>query len=339
MAHEIQKHDKVVLHRKQAWHGLGLVVEEAPTPLEALELADLDWIVEQRPVYTKGPDNEEIRVPGHVANFREDIDEFFAITTSGYKPIQNQRVASFCEALVGEDESVRCESVGSVRNGRRVWFLLKGEPFDVAHGDTIYPYVLVSNGHDGTTSFRVTPTTVRVVCSNTLHAVVPNYDKGAIGKSAIVIRHTENVMQRVREARAALQRYSKSIEETRELANVLSSKDVKQEDVQQFFLECYTADFGEVPANPQDRKEERRRAKAMSAYNHFAKRFDDDRKIAGASLWNAFNAYSGLVQHDLKARGKNDADRIEKRVDSNLFGLNQQRTISALEIAFKHAVA
>lgn len=340
MAHEIMEHDEVVLHKHPAWHGLGNVYDEALTPMEAYQEA-LDWLIEQRPLYTKGPNGEEVSLKTHVANYREDIDRFMSVTTSSYRPVQNRQVAEFCEALADESaDSVKCESVGSIRNGERIWFLLRGESFEVGvNGDEVFPYVLVSNGHDGTTSFRVTPTTVRVVCSNTMHAVIPNYDKGALGNSAIAIRHTRNVMERVEEAKDALKRYTKAIDETRHVANFLYASDVTKESVQQFFLECYTADFGPVPEDPQDKTEERRRKRAMSAYNHFSRRFDDERKIAGPSYWNAFNSYSGLIQHDLKARGKDDAARIERRVDSNLFGLNQDRTQNALRRAFKMATA
>ena len=50
MAHEITQHDNVVLHRTPAWHGLGIVVKDAPTPIEALKIAGLDWNVEQWPL-------------------------------------------------------------------------------------------------------------------------------------------------------------------------------------------------------------------------------------------------------------------------------------------------
>ena len=38
--------------REKPWHGLGTKVDEAPTSAEALELAGLNWNVEQTPVYT-----------------------------------------------------------------------------------------------------------------------------------------------------------------------------------------------------------------------------------------------------------------------------------------------
>lgn len=39
--------------REKPWHGLGTRVEEAPTSADALIYAGLDWLVEQKDVYTE----------------------------------------------------------------------------------------------------------------------------------------------------------------------------------------------------------------------------------------------------------------------------------------------
>ncbi len=344
MPHEIENTDGVVLHRQAAWHGLGTIVEDAPTPREALTLAGLDWGIEQKPllvemgydVLTGSMEMLYDSIDSHVANFRLDTGELLGVVTKGYKPVTNHDMADFAEAL-SDQNVVKCETAGSLRSGKRVWFLLKGEPFQVAKADGMYPYVLISNGHDGGAAFRVTPTTIRVVCSNTLHSVLPHGDKGELLSSAIAIRHTVNVMTRIEDAKHALQHYAQAIEATKELAGKLSAKDVSREDVQAFFAECYTADFGPIASNPKDKKEERHRAKATDAYNSFTRRFDDEKGIAGTSLWNVANAYTGMIQHDQKARGKDDEARINKRIDSNLFGLNQKRTAAAMQVAYKMA--
>jgi hypothetical protein len=48
MSHEITNTDDMVLHKEAAWHGLGNVVETAPSPGQALTLANLDWTVAGR---------------------------------------------------------------------------------------------------------------------------------------------------------------------------------------------------------------------------------------------------------------------------------------------------
>lgn len=341
MVHEITKNDSPVYVGQPAWHGLGKVVPEDFSPLQGLELADLEWTVEQEPLLYQPMDADEwglvdpVPVTTHVANVRSDTREILGVVSSGYTVVQNHTMAEFCDSLgLVEDSPVRCETVGSIGGGRKTWFLLRGKSFDVAKGDSIYPYVLVSNGHDGSSSFRVTPTTVRVVCSNTLHAVIPRDDSVTQG-AAIVLRHSRNVNDRVEEARQALRQYGAAIEDTRKVAEHLAAKPVTSETVQEFFLSCYTHEFGEIPSNPKNAAEERRVNKAQSAYNSFSRRFDDERGIAGASYWNAFNSFSGLIQHDMKARGRDDQARVESRVNSNMFGLNQKRTQAALATAYE----
>jgi len=335
MAHEITQNDQVLLHQKAAWHGLGMVVQEELTPLEALEACGIDYGIDQWTLTATSPDGKSIiEVPSHVYNMRADKEIPMGVVSANYVPVQNRQMAEFCEAL-GEVGKVKVETVGTIRQGKKVWMCLKGEEFNVANGDTIFPFLLVSNGHDGSSSFRVTPTTWRAVCSNTLHMSIPREDTGQLADAAIVIRHFGKVMERIEEAKMALAQYADRRERFAEIATKLVKVEVKREDVQRFFLESYTEDFSEIPMNPQNLKEERRRNKAMSAYNSFTRRFDDERNIAGASAWNMLNAYTGLVQHDQKTRGADDDQRVERRVESNLFGLNQART----QAAFQRALA
>lgn len=339
MAHEITSTDGLVLHKHKAWHGLGVVVEDAPTPREALTLAGLDWGVNQYPMAIKLADGTEVAIPNRMANFRADNNEFLGIVRESYQVISNAEVADFAEVL-GGNNIVKIESAGSIRGGQRVWFLLKGEAFEVANGDGIFPYLLLSNGHDGGSPFRATPTGVRVVCSNTLHAVIPRGDTGELGESAITLRHTVNLMDRVTEAKEALKNYQKTQDVAKQLMDTMSKKPVSNDDLRRFFFDSYTADFGELTMNPTTKKEDRAKSRALSAYDSFSQRFDDERELTRASWWGAFNAYSGLVQHDSKARGKDEMDRLAKRENSNLFGLNAVRTVNAwIQACHKAGVA
>lgn len=38
--------------REKPWHGLGVIVEDAPSSKDALRLAGLDWRVVQKPLFT-----------------------------------------------------------------------------------------------------------------------------------------------------------------------------------------------------------------------------------------------------------------------------------------------
>src|SRR5512147_2629049 len=114
MAHELTATDSVVLHRQAAWHGLGTIVENAPTPQEALKIAKLDWQVEQWPISAT---NGEVRVAlgDHCANIRTDTRSCLGVVGKGYSPIQNQELADFAAALAEQGNTVKVETAGSIR--------------------------------------------------------------------------------------------------------------------------------------------------------------------------------------------------------------------------------
>ena len=226
---------------------------------------------------------------------------------------------------------------GSIRNGKKVWFLLKGESFSVRDVDEVRPYILVSNGSDGATGFRCTPTTIRVVCANTLHMVIPNWENEnslkSLDQAAFSCKHTGNLEGRVEEAKKALQLYGKSLGEHRATIDSLAAKDISTEAIQKFFLECYTRDFGAIPVAPSGKIERNRRDRSVEAYNAMMARFGQEETICGANAWTMFNAYSGWLQNDRKPRGKDAGRNSENRMNSNLFGSSADKTLAAFETA------
>lgn len=335
MGHEITRTDRLLLHRQRAWHGLGTIVEQAPTPTEALTLAGLDWHVDQWPLVAVNEGGARMGVETHVANVRRDTGEQLGIVGQGYRPIQNAEMADFAESLAKEGDVVRLETAGSIRGGKKVWLLLKGESFSVRSDDEVRPYILISNGHDGTAALRCTPTTVRVVCSNTLHMVIPERERKSLarGGNAYVVQHSGDIRKKVDEARAALRLYEHALTETHGLANTLAAKDVSRQQIQDFWLDVYQRDWGAVPTNPTDASEQRRRERATAAMASMGRLFDERREVAGATAWNAANAYTEWLQHERKLQTKDPHKAAEQRLQENLFGTSVQRSQKAMMLA------
>jgi phage/plasmid-like protein (TIGR03299 family) len=336
MAHEITTTDHVVLTEQPAWHGLGTVVANAPTPGDALKLAKLDWTVEQWPLSaTDG--STRLCVENKVANVRKDTNEILGIVGSEWQPFQNIDVATFCESLAEMNDTVKVESAGSIRGGAKIWFLLRGESFSVRSEDEVRPYILVSNGFDGMTGFRCTPTTNRVVCSNTLHMVIPKRERDGslrtISDQAFVCSHTSTLEKRLAQAKAALGLYGHSLSEHRALIDTLAARDVTSEMCKRFFLECYARDFEAIPDTPVTSAQKAARTKALDGFKAFDKRFQKELDLAGPTAWNALNAYTGWLQNDKPQRGKNAAKNLEAKQHSNLFGKNADLAIGAMKMA------
>lgn len=339
MAHEIEATDGLVLHQNRAWHGLGTIVEQAPTPREALGIAGLDWEVEQWALSATDGTNR-VAVPSHVANIRKDTGRQLGIVGANWTPFQNSELADFCESLADFGD-VKIETAGSIRGGEKVWFLLKGEQFAVrgtGDQDTIFPYILVSNGFDGGTSLRCTPTTVRVVCSNTLHLVIPRQESGTGSvpgqTAAYICRHTAKLAGRVDEARQALRMYGNTLAANRSMIDELAARDVTSDSVKRFFLEAFAKQFGAVADSPTTKPEKKHREAAMDCVRRCVETFEREESLAGANAWNAMNGYTNWLQHGQKVRRKDAAAAAESRLASNLFGVNADRTHDAFRLAF-----
>lgn len=187
MAHEFESGFFV---REKAWHGLGTVVQEAPTSADALHLAGLDWKVIQKPVFT---DNKEI--PFYKANVRDSDNSVLGIVSDRYKIVQNTDAFDFTDSLVGGD--VHYETAGSLKNGRTIWLLAK-MPNTTILGDEIEPYMCFTNNHDGSGAIRVCLTPVRVVCNNTLNLALSS------AKRSWSTKHIGNIEAKMREAKHTL---------------------------------------------------------------------------------------------------------------------------------------
>lgn len=347
MSHEITKTDNIVLVKDRAWHGLGTIIPEGVSPLQALDIIKADWGVRQYAIQAideNGIVVPEIDLSEYLVNARADTNEKLGLVSPHYKIFTNRQVAEFASNLVevanGEDCAVKIETAGTIQGGKKVWFLLQGESFEIGNKDEIIPYVLVSNGHDGKTSLKVTPTTIRVVCSNTLHMVIPRAEAtNAIDTAAITVGHMGDLDEKIGEARRALAAYSTSMDSTKRIIERLQQKEIKKDQMIAFFTECYQRDLiDNLNKTTKPKVIARREERSKEAFRKFTDRFDAEVSLGGASWWTAFNAYSGFVQHDTRLKGKDNQDRIEKRTSMNLLGKNADRTHQSLQLAISLAL-
>lgn len=335
MSDEILTHDQIVLHRERAWHGKGIIVQDEQTPREALVTIGADYPIVQMPLVAISPFGSMVDVPNKVANVRADIDLCLGVVSPNYKPIQNSELADFAEALAEQGDVVKIESAGTIRNGGKIWFLLKGESFSVmSDDDVVMPYICVSNGHDGGTALRATPTTIRVVCSNTLHMVIPRYESEGrrvkLDRPCFVGNHMGDVKAKVEAAKAALSLYGRSLDSTIGLIHEAASIDMSSEDVKRFFLTNYVRDFGAIPTNPTNTVEKKRLERSQDAWLAFLGRFETE--IAGPNAWGAFNAYTAWSQWG-RGKGATPSSLTDNQIGSHLFGLEADRAFAAFSTA------
>lgn len=217
MSHEIET---MMYVREKPWHGLGTMVEEAPTSADALRLAGLDWTVESKPVFTA----EGIEIPGYKANTRDKDGKVMGIVSNRYSIVQNKEAFEFTDALIGE--GVTYETAGSLKGGKQIW-LLGRMPQAKILGDDVEPYICFTNTHDGNGAVRACMTPIRVVCNNTLNMALSGAQR------SWSTPHKGNVTARLEEARKTLELANRYLIRLDEEADRLANEKFTQGQVEQ----------------------------------------------------------------------------------------------------------
>ena len=265
-----------------AWHGLGTVIDQAATSREAIKLAHLDWSVEQWPIQATEQDTTRVvEAPDRVANVRTDTHAVLGVVSRQYHVFQNAEAFDFMDAIVG-DKLAMFETAGALNDGKRVWMLARiPKEYRAGPDDPIKPYVLLVNSHDGSTALRMIPTTVRVVCQNTLNL--------ALGKSSrdegITILHRASLDERVREARDRLSLIAARFDAFDQELHDMIARDMSTRELHDYF-------DGLVPA-PSDEASERQKANRERVLHQLHANFEDPTNTlpgVRGTAWAAYNA-------------------------------------------------
>jgi len=211
--------------RESAWHGLGQVIELPVGSKEAMELAGLNWRVEEHELVR----GDLTPISTHKCIVRADTKETLGIVGANWTPIQNQALMDWLDGLDGFAD-VTIETAGALGKGETVWVMARcgGMSFDVK-GDEHKGYMCLSNGHGGNAMLTVTPTMQRVVCANTLRMMHDSAARKNTLESGWTLRHTASIQESFDRIRDCYARTTKSWKRTQEVMNMLASKPLTDE--------------------------------------------------------------------------------------------------------------
>lgn len=220
MSHNIEN---CFVVREKAWHGLGKVLENAPTAEEAIKEAGLDWMVTSKPLFHQVEGIGDVQIDNYVANVRSSDDKVLGVVTNRYSIVQNTEAFQFVDGLL--DEGLTYESAGSLEGGKNIWLLGK-MPTDKILDDELEPYVCFNNRHDGQGSIRVCMTPVRVVCNNTLNLALET------AKRSWATRHVGDINSKLAEARSTLGLITNYTDALKAEAEVLAETKISDDEIE-----------------------------------------------------------------------------------------------------------
>lgn len=321
MAHLIESMFSV---RETPWHGLGRVLQQAPTAEEAIKAAGLDWTVNREKVYIDVA-GVKVEVPSHKAIVRSDTNATLNILSNNFKPLQNVDAFGWFNPFI-EQGLATFTTAGSLREGRTVWVLAElssDQPLEIGKGgDYIKRYILLAHGHDGNMAVRAGLTLTRVVCNNTLQAAMSSE-----GSKLIRIKHSGNLDANLKAVRSTIDAVNGRFAATAEQYKAMSNKQINQQDLQNYVDHVF-----DLTVEGTDRE----MLRTNQIRETITALFENG---AGAHLASsrgtAFGAYNAVTNYLTHIKGT-DAD---SRLNSGWFGENNRVGEKALEAAFLYSVA
>lgn len=191
MAHELafvngQYGYAQVAGSEKPWHGLGQEVDPNADAQTWRKAAGLDWEALRSPVLYGDTQAQMNRIfSDRQVLYRSDTGHPLSIVSSDYNIVQPEAVVGFFSDLA-KTGGFSIETVGSLKQGRKIWALGRvGENVKILD-DEVAPYLLLATSYDGTMATTAKFTTVRVVCNNTLQASLKN----SAGKTQVSIPHS-----------------------------------------------------------------------------------------------------------------------------------------------------
>ena len=189
---------------------------------EVMGKAGLDWEVDKRPVYLSG----NKKIPDWFATVRSDTKLTLGMVKSNYSVVQNREAFGFIDECLGE--GITFSKAGTYDKGKRI-FVVGTAPSVEICGDEVYPQILFTNSHDGSSGVSAEFTPMRLVCANGLMVPIAGHEKGVV---KIRISHTKRVKDRLQLAKDLMVQNNLYIDALRERAEMLAATPFTDEQFQ-----------------------------------------------------------------------------------------------------------
>lgn len=302
------------------WHGLGTVVEEsmAYDTDGFIKASGLDWEAEK--VRLQSMDKLE-PVDAYMVRRLSDGKKLADSVGPRYEILQNRDAFKWFQPWLDNKEAA-LHTAGALFEGSRIWVLAKlnRDPMEIAAGDIVEKYVLLSHSHDGTLAVRCGFTPIRVVCWNTLS--MAHSDKVS---KLIRVKHSKNVITNMENIRDTMNMVNAEFEATAEQYRLLASKSINQADLKKYIKMVFEFDGVE------DKEISTRSKHIMEEVLQLCETGKGNNlpSVRG-TYWSAYN---GVTEYLSYVSGRNESNRL----DSLWFGGAVKMNKSALDIAVQMA--
>ena len=316
------------------WHQLGHALPKKQSIDTWAQSAGMQWKILETPVRYLAADGsgassalspslygEPMEFPDQKVLYRSDTKAPLSVVSNRYQVVQPRDVLEFYRDLT-DVAGYELETAGVLKAGRKFWALARtGKSSALKGDDLVNGYLLLATSCDGTLATVAMPTTVRVVCNNTLAIALQG------GVNAVKVPHSTSFDAQAvkRQLGIAVGQWDSFMYQMRTLAE----RKVKSHEAMSFFLKvlCDTDKPSISGTSKGGLTNERALQKAQMLYDGHGR--GATKAAAQGTAWGLLCSITEYVDHERRARSQ------DNRLDSAWFGQGAAVKQRALEHALQ----
>lgn len=308
------------------WQSVGRALPARQSIDTWAQAAGMDWRICEAPVrFMSGQAGSLGAIHSfdeHKVLYRSDTSLPLSVVGARYKVVQPREVLEFYRDLT-EVAGYELETAGVLKAGRKFWALARtGKSQALKGSDLVQGYLLLASSCDGTLATTATPTTIRVVCQNTLTMALRQ------AEGAIRVPHSTRFDPQLvkQQLGVAVSQWDGFMYRMKQLAE----RRVKNHEAMAYFLKLLCEPEARSSAAPGGTSLVNERALRQVQALYEGQGRGAELQAAKGTAWGLLCAVTEFVDHERRARS------AEYRLDSAWFGqgasLKQRALHQALDL-------
>lgn len=273
--------------RTTTFANIGTDIAGLKTSEEVLNAANLNYTVVKKNMYLQDASGNLINYPDKKFTVVEGTDKVLGVVSSKYEVCQNREAFSFIDYIGGADAGFEYVKAGETNSG--LVYIIAKIPNVTLMGDSVTPYIIFQNSHDGLNSVKATICPLRIICQNQFNVSFRE------SPNTVRIVHSSQMDSRMLAAREMMRDVASYMETFEDTATELATKKIAYNDVIKLFNEVFQYDLAKM-SERQKKTFEDARNDFLTCYNS-----DDNQNFKGTA-WGVMNGAADYLTHHRSVR-------------------------------------
>lgn len=277
--------------RTSTFATIGTDVSTLTTSHDVLSAAGLDYNVIKKPMFYTADGENYVEYPDKVFTVNENSGQILGVVSDKYEICQNADAFSFIDYIGSDCDGF--EYVKAGETGKGLVYIIAKIPNVNILGDSVTPYIIFQNSHDGMNSVKATISPLRIICQNQFNVSFRE------STNTVRIVHSGQMDNRILTARTMMKDVAGYMENFQINAETLATKHVTHDQVVQIFNEVFK--YKPEKWTPRQLQNfENSRGEFLACYDS-----DDNQNFKGTA-WGIINGAADYLTHHRSVRKTSD---------------------------------